>query len=460
MTTLVVLYLLLLALVIGGIVLRDALSGYEEILSLRNFFFLGFVIFQVTGAAYTINLGGVGEFLPADIPSSSVIYSFMVTVFLVLFLASGRLTTGFADRIFSKRQHGGFRMAPTNLLAIAAATIPTGLVAQFVLSSIPVVGPAMGYLAFGLYAVGAGLAAWVAAPRLINPAILVPALGIILLAMALTFYQNFGRRDLLGVIVAVMWAAYYSRWRAFGPARVMLQLSVIGVIGVVLIFAVTSVRSPQFRDRGIMQNILSLREAKLSDGFGDVLSGQAAAMASMWLIESRPDSHEYDTLHSVKMVLLMPIPRRVWPDKPTALALTMPQRELHIAQRPDNYNIGPGLIGHIENDNPWLALWMYPIFLGVLIRVLDRATAWFADDPFIVLPMGAAIGQFIGMPRGELGSFFFIGVLNIIGAFVMMQTLSYILRTIGLIKRDDPYTALEHEDTDGTAKTMDLEEHE
>lgn len=445
MTTLVIMYLLFVAAVIVAIVLRDAFSGAEELISLRNFFLLGMLIFQVTSGAYLLWADYWGTFMPADLPSAAAAYSFKLSIFLVLFFAAGKVITGPIDRFYAKRQRPPMTLAPYNTMLIAIAAIPAGLLCQFVFNYIPIIGPGMGYLAFGMYAVGAGLATWAVAPRIYNPAYLLTASAVILAGLALTFYENFGRRDLLGIVVAIIWAAYYCRWRSMPVKKLLVRLVLLGAAGTALLFAVTSARSPEFRGRGIIENVMALREAKLSDGFDDVLSGQAAPIASMWLIESRPKIKDYDTLHSARMALLMPIPRRIWHDKPTALALTMPQQEVYIAKRPDNYNIGPGIIGHIENDNPWIALWLYPIVIAVFIRVCDRTAAWFADNPFIVLPVGAAVGQFIGMPRGELGSFFFIGIINIVGAFVIMQVLSVTLRVLGFIKeapqQEDAYDA-------------------
>ncbi|MFK7882773.1 MAG: hypothetical protein AB8F26_01145, partial [Phycisphaerales bacterium] len=328
--------------------------------------------------------------------------------------------------------------------------IPCGMLCQIVLVRLPVIGPGMNHLGAGLFAVGAGLAAWVAAPRLKNPLYVGIALAIILACMSMTFYKNFGRRDLLGVIVAVMWAAYYSRWRSLETGKLIIRLGFVGVAGTILLFAVTSVRSGEFNKRGIVENISSLREARITDGFDDVLSGQAASMASMWLIESRPQDKAYDTLHSARVLITMPIPRRVWPDKPMALALSMPQVERHIPGKPDFFNIGPGLIGHIENDNPWLAMWLYAFFLAGMIRIFDRATAWFADNPFVVLPMGAAIGQFIAMARGELGTFVFIAIINIIGAFCIMRAIFITLKFLGLIKiQSDEYEEWEYDSDTG-----------
>lgn len=428
-------YLIGLTIALVAYLAREIFAGREDLVSLRNFFFAGLIIFQLTGPAASIMTGEITHFQPSNLPRTSVIYASWVTVFVFLFIASYKFITGFLDRRFAKRNTGPVSCSPTGLIVIAATSIGVGILSQYVLSYIPVLGPGFFKLAFGLYAIAAGLATWAAAPRLWNPFFLLTASTIIVIASGLTFAQNFGRRDLLGVLLAIMWALYFSHWRSLGIKRSLLRFSVVAVGGLILLGLVTSARSADFRDQSAIQNIQSLRSASAGEGITAVLYGQSAGLNSMWLIESRPESNDYDTLHSLRLMIAFPIPRAIWHQKPDGLGITMPKYEIKVAKKAKEWNVGPGIIGHIANDNPWLALWMYPIIVGVVFRVFDRAAMWYSTNPFVVLPMGAAIGQVVGMPRGEFGSFFFLGLLNIISTFVLLLIIYWVLRQIGWVKR-------------------------
>ena len=396
------------------------------------------LIFQTTGAAYMLAQpgAGAGVFVPADIPAAALAYALKLTVFLAIFVIAGKMVTRPIDRYFAGKDLTVYHPAAFSLLMIAGVAMLAGLFTRYVLIYVPVIGPGMRAFAFGMFAVAAGLAAWAAIPRLRNPFCLIPAAGIIVACLLFTFDQNFGRRNLVAILTMIVWAGYYAHWRYVSTLKLITRLGLVGAGAVALLFAVTSVRSGEFRERGMMENISALREARLSDGLDDVLSGQAASVASMWLIESRPQRKAYDTLHSVRMFLSMPIPRRIWHTKPSALALTMPQKEVYVPGKPKDFNIGPGIIGHVENDNPWIALWLYPIFFGVFFRLLDRTMAWLYFNPFVILPIGTAVGQVIAMPRGELGSFFFNVVLNISGGFVIIQAAVVPLVFLGVIKKE------------------------
>ncbi len=427
------LIMILLAALIVLYVGAQAVRGTVDILSTRNMFLIGLIVFQITGPAVQILVDAQAHFQPSNLPETSMIYTMMLFIFVGLFLLSYNKSTRAIDGLISKHQPSPRRYSSTGLMIIAFTTVPVGIACQFVLVYIPVLGPGFRMLGFGMYAVGSGLASWVWFKHFFNPVYFVLACAIILMAMGLTFYENFGRRPLLGIVAGIGWAAYYSHWRSLGFGAVIKRGIVVAGAGFFLLALVTSSREGGFRDRSALENVSTLKDASFSSGAIDLLTGQEAGMNSMWLIEVRPNLRDYDTLHTVYSVLTFPIPRAIWPDKPTALAISMPRDELRISGKAKDWNIGPGIIGHIENDNPWIALWLYPLFLGFYFRVLDRIVVWFPDNPFAVLPMGAALGQIIAMPRGELGSFFFIATINIFGSFAIMFVFSLVFKQFGLM---------------------------
>jgi hypothetical protein len=127
----------------------------------------------------------------------------------------------------------------------------------------------------------------------------------------------------------------------------------------------------------------------------------------------------------------------IYPDKPTALAQVVPKQSGSIAYKAETYNVGPGIIGHIANDNPWLALVPYAVFLGLYLRLLDDLVKWNALNPFVLLPIGVGLGQIIGLARGETGHFMFMGMLNMLGAYVAMQVFVRVATTFGFVMRYD-----------------------
>lgn len=411
----------------------QAVRGTVDIVSTRNLFLLGLVIFQLTGPAMSMVLGARSSFYPSNLPSTSIVYTLMVSVFVVLFLVSYMNSTKIVDSVLCRREASHLHYSPAALMTIAFATIPIGLVCQFVLIYIPVFGPGFRMLSYGMYTVGSGLASWVWFKRFYHPVYMTLAITVIMMALLLTFYKNFGRRPLVGVAVGIGWAAYYSHWRSLGLSAVIKRGAVVAFGGFFLLALVTSARDSSTQKQSILQNVSALKGASFSSGAMDLVTGQQAGMTSMWLLETRPNSKNYDTLHTVYSVLTFPIPRASWPGKPVGLSISMPSSEMKIAGKPRDWNIGPGLIGHIENDNPFIALWLYPIFFGIYFRVFDRVVALFPENPFAVLPMGAALGQIIAMPRGELGSFFFIANLNVFGALAIMISISFMLKLLGFI---------------------------
>ena len=152
------------------------------------------------------------------------------------------------------------------------------------------------------------------------------------------------------------------------------------------------------------------------DGALQLLGGQDAAANSMWVIENRPEPYPYDTLASLEYFLAHPIPRVIWDDKPLGLGTVMVKQSMETGVG-EGFSLGPGLIGHIVNDNPWIALPLYAILLGAWLRILDDLLVRFAYQPYLVLPLGIELGEIMGLPRGELGFFAFRAIAGMAFAY-------------------------------------------
>src|SRR6185436_2612842 len=99
------------------------------------------------------------------------------------------------------------------------------------------------------------------------------------------------------------------------------------------------------------------------------------------------------------------------------------------------YNVGPGLIGHIYNDNPGRTRIPYAIFFGLFWRFFDEWVTAHPANPFLVLPVFVGAGDLIGVPRGDLGICLFRFTVSVATAWFMMRQCIVLLRATGRLPR-------------------------
>lgn len=445
MATITALYLTLLALYVIGLMYFQARSGKVELLSTRNFFLLGFIVFQLTGAAASLFTGEFGFFLITDFTLTPIIYCFMCTLFLVLFLffyRKGWVTARLAQRCRLQPVAGG----AGSLLTLAWVFIGVGMAFRFVFTAIPVVGGGFDMLGNGLLAAAAGMSTWAAVSRLRNPLVLGMTLAVIAVAAVVTISGDFGRRDLLGVIGAIGWGAFHAHWKHLGFRAAWRRLLLVGAAGFIFLAAFTAAREGSFREKTSGEILASLKGADVGTGAWDLLTGQNAGANSLWIVETYPKVRPFDTLHTARSVVTFPIPRKFWEGKPTALALTMPD-DAGIRNKPDNWNIGPGLIGHIAHDNGWIAMVPYVLVIALYLRFFDETVRQNPLNPFAILPMGVALGQIIAMPRGEFTLFFILSAVYTFGTFFMMMLCYQGMKILGWTIRPDTEAELYDEES-------------
>jgi hypothetical protein len=167
---------------------------------------------------------------------------------------------------------------------------------------------------------------------------------------------------------------------------------------------------------------VDIRPDDFTEGFAAVFSGQNAGPLSMWAIETYGEGYPYDPLHQVKYLVSIPIPRVIWPGKPEPLGkLIVEHGYIRLKGSGNVYNVGPGIIGHAAHDFPWIALPLYAIGIGFLMRSMDEKTKWSPHVPVALLPMGVALGQVLALPRGESALFIFEGGVAVTGAWIFIR---------------------------------------
>ncbi len=435
---------LILALCVVGVVLRDLLRG-ERLMTVRNFFFGGLLIFQMTSASVSFLIQNYGEIPPANPAQSGIVYVAVLIAFLIGFLviySKGWFRFGLQKRIATSFPAPG----PSTLLLLAFVLLGLSAVFRFLLIYIPIFNILSVMIAPALASAACATVCWAWSRHMKNPVYIAAAGAVVLGAFAIAVYQQFGRRDATSVMLACVWGAFHGGLKFIDWRRAALPLTGLGAGALVVIAALTASRSEKVLEMSLSDVFGRLFSANIVYGLVDIFSGQQAAPNSMWLIENRPENAPYDTLHSASYVITLPMPRVIWDQyfvtpKPSALGLTMVP-EVGITRKSPGYNVGPGLVGHIWNDNPLLALPLYTIAIAVLIRLLDDRVSALPDNPFAVIPSGVALGEVVAIPRGELGLFYFRTLLAVGSAIVAMWLLAKILAASGVPIRAEDGSAL------------------
>jgi len=421
---------LLMAAAVAIFVVWQIRAGKHPILSARNFFLVGFIVYQLTSATISFFSRVYWEVTLTDPVSTGMLYLVWCAAFLIVMLVTYE-TKWFTMGIPRRLAPSDPSPAPLTMMSLAVGFLVVGYAMRFGFQFVPVLGILGTMTGVTLAIAAAGMACWVWSRQIFNPARASFALVIVGLAMSLTIFRSFGRRDMVSAAIVCLWAVYHGHFKKQNLTRMFLPVSGVALAGLLLISARTSVRNEDSKTGGIVSQITAMANADFKAGLLDVFAGQGTAPISMWLMESRPDSYEYDTLHSLKYVVLNIIPREYWPQKPESLGLTM-VREADITRKGVGFTVGPGLMGHIANDNPYLALVLYAVLFGAFLRIMDEMVLLAPDNPFVVIPVGVALGEIVAIPRGEAGLFVFRTILAVVAAYIGMRVVAKILVSLGM----------------------------
>jgi hypothetical protein len=434
-------------------IVRLSLQGRVELLSLHSIFLAGFIIFQLTSSVLGLGFSLYGDIEPSNLTTIPLLFAAYVTIFLIIFEWSYRREWGILRRMRLSRADWDGDASGWIILGIVMVFF--GFLLKVVLVMIPLVGIISSQMAGGVLAIAAGCAGWAWAKDFRNPGLAAIAISIVIAASMIMMYRSFGRRPMVGVVLGFSWAIYYAYWRGFPKPLMLRRLFIAGIIAslVLTLYTATRKSADQFEKRGFTDAIRAITEVNMDDltsGYVAILSGQNSGPISMWALETYGSAYPYNFLHQVKFLATMPVPRNLWPGKPNSLAKEMVYHGFVRNKGSGNvYNVGPGIIGHAAYDFPFIALPLYAIGLGWMLRIVDERTRWSLHRPFVILPCGAALGHAMALARGETALFVWEIMLAIIGGYFVMRIAGIFVSGVGFMWQTDevpPYDPLAWDD--------------
>ncbi|MCA9293117.1 MAG: hypothetical protein KDA20_04810 [Phycisphaerales bacterium] len=421
-------FLILVAFAIGSKIAVDVVRKRTELVSIRTFFMIGFILFQCTSAAIPLWTNYYPRYPINDPAGTGLRYAGLVSMFLLLFFVSYDKGP-FVRKLAAKLPNSSLSPGVGKQLGLAAVLVVIAVALRFGVM-IPLIGILANFAGLGIASVAAGVAGWIWAPRLLNPVVAMIAGAVILAALAVTITGTFGRRGLVSVCACTVWGMYYSHFRTIAKVKYMPTLGVVTVAGTLFLALFSSVRAEaQNKNFGPVEYVkLMATRADLREGMALLAGGQETGHISLWLTEEFPERTEYENLLGLAYGFMVPIPRGWWEEKPMPISKRIP----HIAnlRKVDlvTLTIGPGVIGTAWADGGWWPVALYALIFGLSARLLDQ---WVANGPtnlFVVLPVGSAVGQVLAIPRGEVGLFAFMYVFSLISTWIMMTILAKVLR--------------------------------
>jgi hypothetical protein len=407
-------------LVTCAILARNLLKRNYDLLSWRNLFLVGFFHFVLLSGYFTAS-SGEGAIARGSVTSSAMgLYTLALLLFFWTFM--------FAARFGYRRSWPG-KLLPRLELPVTSPAILASVVVLLAAALLSL-GASAGYLALlavnmrsGMAVAAVGLATFYLLAHRFNPASWAMFLGTIGAAVVISTVGGIGRRDLVAVAIAVPWMWYFMSLRYRSAASIAVFTGAGAVIGVIFLVLFTGIRfkgvdaetgKGASAGQRFSQILDLVTNPTLKHGAAKSMLYTDTANVSMFLMQNYPDSYPYTPGRSALWVLVNPVPRSLYPDKPEALGIVV-ANEMNRGE-----NLGPGVLGQSWTEGGFLAVAAFALFFGVLYGAVDRALLERGSNPYFVAVMAAGAGNVLAMPRGDVALFLIQIIASMVGAGMML----------------------------------------
>ncbi len=290
--------------------------------------------------------------------------------------------------------YGGIIIVLGVTLVGIAITIPAGFTSYLSFAAI------MFRPAFIAFAAGIATVLVIKQPR--NPGFWAVFLFILVAGLLVSMSFNYGRRDPLGVFLAITWVAYWM-WVRYRPMIQQVTISAVGA-SIILVFllgfsAVRGDSRAEDSDVGTRVKQFALLFSGQRQTFDIqnflLVFYQDSALNSAYAISAYPQSYPIVPFHGAVYFLVNPIPRVFWENKPVGMGSAFQ------AQLKTGGNLGVGIIGHGWVEGLALGVAGYAAFFGLMSGLFDGHLRRHANNPYLVAATGTGLGHMLAIPRGE-----------------------------------------------------------
>ncbi|MEM8836071.1 MAG: hypothetical protein AAGD00_09650 [Planctomycetota bacterium] len=434
------LMLWLLSLIVLAVVAFDGFTRRVDFVSLRNFFYLGFVLFLLQNAASSLYTGTYSWFTLREPQATGIAYLALCCMFLGLFhvfymnVPLGRKLAGVLPSNFKTPGTG-------KMLVLTVFCAVLGMVLFFTVN-IPYVGILARGVGWSMAAIACGLGAWMWARNSFNPVFVFTLISVFAVSAIPALSGHSSRKPLVGLFAAAVWGAWYASYR-YRPFRsYALPLSLLLAVGISAVALLTATRGAGGdRERSAAQHAQAIASGlsvnNILDGVRELSGGQSGGPISMWLVEMYPERRPFEPLFTARYYFMFPLPRAYFPWKGEPVSVRIAKMADVEGVDQDFIKVSPGMMGQFWIDGGWLAVAFYAVPLGIIFRMLDEWARRNANSVFVVLPLGSGLAEIIGLPRGEVTLFAFNATRAIILTFILMVILAKIFR-LEDTRREDP----------------------
>ena len=419
------LYGWLFVVVLTVAILLPYVRGTSDLFNSRSLFLMGSI--QFTGVA-TIQSGMTlrlsGELLLID----CVRFIAAATIFYASFEMAYHLW-GYPRRVAARRWLTWGSISTWPLFTTIAICIVLGLVVTLRIDI-----PGIGVLIYDfcskapLFALVFACVAWYRQP--LNPT-MAWAAGIAACSAGLSAMTAFSRQPLLALALSLPICVYWLVLRHRPALMTLLLTAGMAFGGLLVISAYTSIRYAPLtagtsKVEEAMARVASLPSLMLDQlmnmgGEQDTAGLQSVDTTEVALhsIARYRDWSDVRPFFTVWYVLVNPIPREYWPEKPEALGTTLP-RDVG-ALRHGYVNWGPGIVGHAYHEGGPLIMIFYGVLLGGCMRFFDDLLARQPGNPYLLGILCVLSAQLLAYSRGDLGVFTVQMIATVVAGHVISR---------------------------------------